>query len=148
MLWKSTRKSPSERTLRSARALCRDWRSYCNPHPSYSWFCVRAPPPQARVIPQFPSPRPHPPIAQSTGYRANTTLRPRRPAPSTQRRQSSSICTSPSSGVSSTLLARPQPSWRWTRSSWPSAPEVPRCDRLPAAMTRVKRLLCDSYSLL
>lgn len=30
------------------------------------------PPPQARVIPQFPSPRPHPPIAQSTGYRANT----------------------------------------------------------------------------
>ncbi|XP_032572513.1 uncharacterized protein LOC6608242 isoform X1 [Drosophila sechellia] len=30
------------------------------------------PPPQARVIPQFPSPRPHPPMAQSTGYRANT----------------------------------------------------------------------------
>ncbi|XP_043640571.1 uncharacterized protein LOC122611502 isoform X2 [Drosophila teissieri] len=28
--------------------------------------------PQARVIPQFPSPRPNPPIAQSTGYRAIT----------------------------------------------------------------------------
>ncbi|KAH8402008.1 hypothetical protein KR009_009082 [Drosophila setifemur] len=30
------------------------------------------PAPQARVIPQFQSPRPTPPIAQSTGYRANT----------------------------------------------------------------------------
>ncbi|XP_026835294.1 uncharacterized protein LOC6543236 isoform X2 [Drosophila erecta] len=30
------------------------------------------PSPQARVIPQFPSPRPNPPMAQSTGYRANT----------------------------------------------------------------------------
>ncbi|XP_017001791.3 uncharacterized protein ana2 [Drosophila takahashii] len=30
------------------------------------------PSPQARVIPQFQSPRPNPPMAQSTGYRANT----------------------------------------------------------------------------